>query len=411
MSPVKSTAPTEYGVSWMFDGCRPASPPSAPAHSGSRTDQPHAGAGRVVVHLPVGRVERVDVLGREELGRGVRPVEHAELPLPRSAPGAARPAPATPVVRRSVGHRARSTSPGRSARPPCPPKPPRVNVAALPEILGHVEAAREQHVGPQPGAGDRPESSTAPAGYGRPASRHRRRAVERDVGLGAGRRTPWSRALNRRAGPSSVHSSPAAPSGLPRARLPSRNERSSIGRSAGRRRASSPSRPGQACTVVIVPAAQDLDPRRRVGRFAPSDAVVCVRRAGTRRGRAPLRSRPRFVPIPRRGSAASAAGQPAPAPSSVSAPWRPPWPAAGRTRGVTSVPVAIQCRRAASAGQRDLGDHARRSAGSRPPGPRRRPAPRSRERPRGAGRRRRERRTSCHRRPRGAPSTPPGRSP
>ena len=34
MSPVKSTAPTAYGVSWMFDGCRPASPPSARAQSG-----------------------------------------------------------------------------------------------------------------------------------------------------------------------------------------------------------------------------------------------------------------------------------------------------------------------------------------------------------------------------------------
>ena len=34
MSPVKSTAPTEYGVSWMLDGCRPASPPSARAQRG-----------------------------------------------------------------------------------------------------------------------------------------------------------------------------------------------------------------------------------------------------------------------------------------------------------------------------------------------------------------------------------------
>ena len=35
--------------------------------------------------------------------------------------------------------------------------------------------------------------------------------------------------LNRRRGPVSVHSSPGAPSGLPSARLPSRNDRSSIG--------------------------------------------------------------------------------------------------------------------------------------------------------------------------------------
>ena len=34
MSPVKSTAPTAYGLSWMLDGCRPASPPLSRTHSG-----------------------------------------------------------------------------------------------------------------------------------------------------------------------------------------------------------------------------------------------------------------------------------------------------------------------------------------------------------------------------------------
>ncbi|MNF70635.1 hypothetical protein D3C84_525510 [compost metagenome] len=34
MSPVKSTAPMAYGLSWMFEGCSPASPPSARTHSG-----------------------------------------------------------------------------------------------------------------------------------------------------------------------------------------------------------------------------------------------------------------------------------------------------------------------------------------------------------------------------------------
>ena len=34
MSPVKSTAPIAYALSWMFDGCRPASPPSTRAHCG-----------------------------------------------------------------------------------------------------------------------------------------------------------------------------------------------------------------------------------------------------------------------------------------------------------------------------------------------------------------------------------------
>ena len=34
MSPVKSTAPIAYALSWIFEGCRPASPPSARAHCG-----------------------------------------------------------------------------------------------------------------------------------------------------------------------------------------------------------------------------------------------------------------------------------------------------------------------------------------------------------------------------------------
>jgi hypothetical protein len=34
MSPVKSTLPMAYALSWMFDGCRPASPPSVRAQAG-----------------------------------------------------------------------------------------------------------------------------------------------------------------------------------------------------------------------------------------------------------------------------------------------------------------------------------------------------------------------------------------
>ena len=34
MSPVKSTVPIAYALSWMLDGCNPASPPSSRAHSG-----------------------------------------------------------------------------------------------------------------------------------------------------------------------------------------------------------------------------------------------------------------------------------------------------------------------------------------------------------------------------------------
>ena len=46
-----------------------------------RADEAHAGAVGVVVHLPGGGEERLDVVGGEEIGRAVRAVEHADLPL------------------------------------------------------------------------------------------------------------------------------------------------------------------------------------------------------------------------------------------------------------------------------------------------------------------------------------------
>jgi hypothetical protein len=46
-----------------------------------RTDQPHAGATRVVVHFPGGGVERLDVPGREEVGRAMRSIIHADRPV------------------------------------------------------------------------------------------------------------------------------------------------------------------------------------------------------------------------------------------------------------------------------------------------------------------------------------------
>ena len=48
---------------------------------GLRPDQPHAGAVGIVVHLPRRGEEHLDVFGREEIGRAVRAVEHADLPL------------------------------------------------------------------------------------------------------------------------------------------------------------------------------------------------------------------------------------------------------------------------------------------------------------------------------------------
>jgi len=45
-----------------------------------RADQAHAGAAGVVVHLPVGGEEHLDVGIGEEIRRAVRAVEHADFP-------------------------------------------------------------------------------------------------------------------------------------------------------------------------------------------------------------------------------------------------------------------------------------------------------------------------------------------
>ena len=81
MSPVKSTAPMAYALSWMFEGCSPASPPSLRAHSGFGPDEPHARATRVVMNRPSGAEKSVDIGIREKVGRTMGSVEHAELPL------------------------------------------------------------------------------------------------------------------------------------------------------------------------------------------------------------------------------------------------------------------------------------------------------------------------------------------
>ncbi len=59
---------------------------------------------------------------------------------------------------------------------------------------------------------------------------------------------------NRSRGPVTVTSSPADSSGLPTSRLAVRSARSSMGPDGGTPTSQSPSRPGNACTVVSVPA-------------------------------------------------------------------------------------------------------------------------------------------------------------
>ncbi len=51
-----------------------------PRPLGLGSDQPHAGAIALVVHLPVGREEHLDIFFGEEIGRGMRSEEHTDLP-------------------------------------------------------------------------------------------------------------------------------------------------------------------------------------------------------------------------------------------------------------------------------------------------------------------------------------------
>ncbi len=181
MSPVKSTAPTVYGVSWMFDGCRPASPPSARAHRspgrpGARRCAPSGGAPATRWR----RRRRCPSCG-DEVGRGVRTVERPRAPTWSSSSGSGS------ICRVSERQRASgarcSTSPVRSSRPPWPPKPPSVNVDADAEHLAHVEAAAHQHVRPQPGTGAAREgqaSGRPRRGPARTGRRARRRASRRN---------------------------------------------------------------------------------------------------------------------------------------------------------------------------------------------------------------------------------------
>ena len=88
-----------------------------------RADQAHAGAAAVEVHLPFGGEQRVDVVGREEVGRAVRTIEDADAPVARVAAVASRRA-ARAGGRCAVGcwcaapggARRRSAAPGRRGR-------------------------------------------------------------------------------------------------------------------------------------------------------------------------------------------------------------------------------------------------------------------------------------------------------
>ncbi len=81
-----------------------------------------------------GRKNVVDVRWREEIGRAVRAVEHADLPVVGVVP-VARASRLVHAPLRRPADRA-DTSPARRTRPAWPPNPPRMKVLALPRYSG-----------------------------------------------------------------------------------------------------------------------------------------------------------------------------------------------------------------------------------------------------------------------------------
>ncbi len=146
----------------MLDGCRPglaavgARPPRA------RSDQADAGARRVEVHLPGRGEQGGEPVGREELGRVVRPDEHPERPV-RDEGGreTRRQRTRLPV---DVVAEGRARRRRRSGRPSNPPNRPSVNVERLPEEARARRCHRDTaSVARKPGPSTAPIETVEPA--------------------------------------------------------------------------------------------------------------------------------------------------------------------------------------------------------------------------------------------------------
>ncbi len=121
----------------------------------------------------------------------------------------------------------------RAQRPPAvPAEPAQCEGGRAAEERGDVQAAREQHIGPQAGLGGGADLQEGPAGT--VTGSHWATGVPSTVtGAGAPVTHTVVAWVKRSAGPRRVHSRPGAPSSFPSARLPSRKERSSIGPHGG----------------------------------------------------------------------------------------------------------------------------------------------------------------------------------
>ena len=347
-----------------------------------RPDEAHAGARRVVVHLPVGRVEHVDVVAGEELGRGVRAVDHRELPRARQA---------------RVGTTGTVTAPTRRRDARC-------------EVQHVAGAQRATAVPAEAAEGERRRGSrgtrarrTRLARAGRSAARaaRPRRARASDpartaTGSHDGTGVPSSVAViaapvrqtvgvggepQRRAGARCTRAR-RAPRGCRRCGCRAGTSGRPSDRSAARRRATTRPGPGRSCTVVAA-RRRSRRPSPAAGRCSSSDVGGARRRRGTPATSTNDARKSRLVSMPRDVGARERASCIA---STASARVGRVHDDLGEQRVVErrdlGAACAPMCRRAPSAGHARLGDQPGLGPEVLRRDPRRRPAPRWRD-PRG----------------------------
>ena len=202
-----------------------------------RPVEAHSGAVGVEMHGVVGAEQGVDVGAGEELRRAVRSLGDRDLPaMPDAGLLVDRGAGVTvgPVLVRPGSAPTVSMSPARSGAPVVAAERAQRECGCAAEVFGLPRSRRPPaRSSAFPGPVSGPTSSTPPAGTVTDCHCGTASAVERSTLTGAPVTHTRPPSGKRSAGPPRVHSSPAAPSGLPSTRLPIRNDRSSIGPDGG----------------------------------------------------------------------------------------------------------------------------------------------------------------------------------
>ena len=150
-------------------------------------DQAHAGARRVVMHLPWGGKKRGDAFVGEKIRRAVRAIQHADFPIAGQR-CAQRGVERFAVEWRGVRGRYRQHI-ARAQRPPAvPAKLAEREGGFRAEIIGHVDAATHGEISAQARAFNRADAQHAARGDAMRLPWRERCAVERGLHRGAGER-------------------------------------------------------------------------------------------------------------------------------------------------------------------------------------------------------------------------------